>query len=100
MGLRILASVAAVLVSAALTLAAMIALVQATVRAVSIAHIPLRILGVAAELLLGPILLLGCIYLATHLAVLVLGVGQVAFPPLPDENYSPDLHPVDSAKNE
>ena len=100
MGLRILASVAAVLISAALTLAAIIALVQATVRAVSIAQIPLRILGVAAELLLGPILLLGCIYLATHLAVLVLGVGQAGFPPLPEENYSPDSHSVDSSKNE
>jgi hypothetical protein len=98
--LRILASAAAVLCSAALTLAAMIALVQATVRAVSIAQIPLRILGVAADLVLGTILLLGCVYLATHLAVLVLGIGHATFPPLPEEDHFPDSSPVDPAKNE
>jgi hypothetical protein len=101
MGLRILASVTAVLGSAALTLAAMIALMHATVRAVSIGQVPLRVLAVAADLLLGTILLLGCIYLATHLAVLILGVGDAAFPPLPEEDGSPDSPPApaDPAKN-
>jgi hypothetical protein len=31
------------------------------------------------------VLLLGCIYLATRLAVLILGVGQAEFPPLPQD---------------
>ncbi len=88
MGLRILASIAAVLGAAALTLAAMIALVQGTIRAVAIPQISLRILAAVADLLLGTVLLLGCIYLATHLAVAVLGVGQAEFPPLPRDDSS------------
>jgi len=96
---RILASVIAVLASAALTLAAMIALVQGTIRAVSIASLPIRILAAAADLILGTVLLLGCIYLATHLAVRILGVGRAEFPPLPKEDVSSDSRRSDSAKN-
>jgi hypothetical protein len=94
--LKILASVAAVIASAALTLAAMIALVQGTIRAVSITQIPLRILAAVADLLLGTVLLLGCVYLATHLAVAVLGVGRADFPPLPldDSASEPSDRPV------
>ncbi len=98
MGVRILSSVTAVLGAAALTLACMIALVQGTIRAVSIDQIPLRILAVAADLVLGTVLLLGCIYLATHLAVRIVGVGKAEFPPLPVDEYSSDVRSGDSAK--
>ena len=98
MGVRILTSVTAVLGAAALTLACMIALVQGTIRAVSIETIPLRALAVSADLVLGTLLLLGCIYLATHLAVRILGVGQADFPALPVDEYSSDVRSGDSAK--
>jgi hypothetical protein len=78
---KLLACVTAVIAAAALTLAAMIALVQGTIMAVSIASLPLRFLAVAADIFLGTALLVGCIYLATHLAVRILGVGQADFPP-------------------
>jgi len=81
---KILAGVVAVLGAAALTLATMIALVQGTIAAVSIANVPLRILAAVADLVIGTVLLLGCIYLATHLAVRILGVGNADFPPIPD----------------
>jgi hypothetical protein len=97
-GMRILASITAVLGAAALTLASMIALVLGTIRAVSIDHILLRVLAVAADLVLGTVLLLGCIYLATHLAVRIVGVGHAEFPPLPMDEYSRDARSGDSAK--
>jgi hypothetical protein len=96
--MRILASVTAVLGAAALTLGCMLALVQGTIRAVSIDRIPLRVLAVSADLVLGTVLLLGCIYLATQLAVRILGVGQAEFPPLPIDEYSSDVRSGDSAK--
>jgi len=98
MGVRILASVTAVLGAAALTLACMIALVEGTIRAVSIDQIPLRVVAVAADLVLGTVLLLGCIYLATHLAVRIVGVGKAEFPPLPIDEYSSEVRSGDSAK--
>lgn len=98
MGMRILACMTAVLGAAALTLACMIALVQGTIRAVSIDPISLRVFAVAADLFLGTILLLGCIYLATHLAVRILGVGNAVFPALPVDEYSSDVRSGDSAK--
>jgi hypothetical protein len=98
MGMRILSSVMAVLGAAALTLACMIALVQGTIRAVSLDQFPLRVLAVAADLVLGTLLLLGCIYLATHLAVRILGVGHAEFPALPVDEYSSDVRSGDSAK--
>jgi hypothetical protein len=97
-GMRILASITAVLGAAALTLASMIALVLGTIRAVSIDDIPLRVLAVAADLVLGTVLLLGCIYLATHLAVRIVGVGHAEFPPLPVDEYSSEVRSGDSAK--
>ena len=98
MGMRILASLTAVLGAAALNLASMIALVQGTIRAVSINQFPLRVLAVAVDLVFGTILLLGCIYLATHLAVHILGVGHAEFPPPPVEEFSGDVRPADSPK--
>jgi hypothetical protein len=87
---KILAGVVAVLGAAALTLATMITLVQGTIAAVSIANVPLRILAAVADLVIGVVLLLGCIYLATHLAVRILGVGSAEFPPIPEGTSLPD----------
>ena len=98
MSARILASVTAVLGAAALTLGCMIALVEGTIMAVSIEDFPLRVLAVSADLVLGTVLLLCCIYLATHLAVRILGVGHVEFPALPVDEYSGDVRSGDSAK--
>ena len=86
---KIFAGAIAVAGAAGLTLATIITLVQGTIAAVSISGLPLRVLVVAADLVIGPALLIGCIYLATHLAVLILGVGNVEFPALPQSD-SPD----------
>lgn len=83
MGMKILASVTAVLGAAALTLACMIALVQGTIRMIALEPVSLRVLAGAADLVLGTVVLLACIYLATQLAVRIVGVGQAEFPPLP-----------------
>jgi hypothetical protein len=88
---KIFACVTAVIGAAALTLATMIALVRGTILAVSIADLRLRILAVAMDVFFGTVLLLGCIYLATHLAVRILGVGQAKFPPLPEDTNQTDL---------
>jgi hypothetical protein len=98
MGMRILASLTAILGAAALTLACMIALVQGTILAVAIDQMPLRVLAIGADLLIGTLMLLGCIYLATHLAVLIVGVGQAEFPPLPNPEYSSSDRSGDSPK--
>jgi hypothetical protein len=96
--IRIFSSVTAVLGAAALTLSCTIALVQGTIRAVSIGEIPLRVLAVAADIAIGTVLLLGCIYLATHLAVRIVGLGHAEFPPLPADEYSSEVRSGDSAK--
>jgi len=83
--------VIAVIGAAGVTLATMVALVQGTILAVSIANLALRIMAVVADILLGTVLLLGCIYLATHLAVRILGVGQAEFPPLPEDTHQADF---------
>jgi|SRR5467141_1860235 len=88
---KIFACVTAVIGAGVLTLATMIALVRGTILAVSIADLPLRILAVAMDVCFGTLLLLGCIYLATHLAVRILGVGQAEFPPLPEDTNQIDL---------
>src|SRR6516165_83078 len=60
----------------AMTLSAMVILVRATLY-VSAIHSPLPRAGaMAAELLLGVILLLGTVWLATHLAVLIFAPKQ------------------------
>lgn len=94
MGLKIFASVIAVLGAAALTLACMIGLVQVTVWMVTLQPISLRVLAGAADLIFGTVVLLACIYLATQLAVRIVGVGQAEFPPLLIEeppNSSPKI---------
>ena len=82
---KLFASVIAVLGAAVLTLGTILALVQSSILAVSVANLPLRILAVVADVIIGTVLLVGCIYLATHLAVRILGVGNAEFPPLPED---------------
>jgi hypothetical protein len=91
--------VVAIAGATALTLATMIALVQGTILAVSIGDPSLRILAVCADLVLGTILLVSCIYLATHLAVRILGVGNAEFPPFPDDALPVESRSGESSKN-
>ena len=77
----------AVLAAAALTLASLIVLVMGTISAVSIEQTALRVLAVAADLILGTLLLLACVYLAIHLTVRIIGVGHAEFPPPPTDKF-------------
>ena len=65
-----------VLLIVAMTLSAMAILVRATVYVTAIEHPLARAGAIAAELLLGVILLLGTVWLATHLAVLIFAPKQ------------------------
>ena len=65
----ILASIITTMLIVAMTLAAMFALVWATVRVTSLPTPLERAVGMGLELLLGVVLLLGTTWLATHLAV-------------------------------
>jgi hypothetical protein len=95
-GVRILSSTAAVFGSAALTLACLIALVQGTIYALSLEQTALRFIAIAADFVVGTSALVGCIYLATHLAVRFVGVGQAEFPPA--DTYSSNVSSGDSPK--
>lgn len=81
-----------------MTLATMVALVRGTILAVSIGETLLRVVAVVADFVIGTVLLLGCIYLATQLAVVILGVGKGQFPPLPKDEYPSQPRPIDSSK--
>ncbi len=56
-----------------LTLAAMFVLVRATLSIAQMTSPVVRALAVAAELVLGVILLVGTVYVSTHLAVRIFG---------------------------
>ncbi|HLZ93578.1 MAG TPA: hypothetical protein VKQ28_17870 [Candidatus Acidoferrum sp.] len=71
---RVFASVFTTILIVAMTLAAMFTLVRATVYVTSIRSTLQRAIAIAAELLLGVVLLLGTVWLATHLAVRIFGV--------------------------
>lgn len=81
-----------------MALATMVALVRGTILAVSIGGMALRVVAVVADFAIGTVLLLGCIYLATHLAVVILGVGKAPFPPLPKDEYPNEPRPIDSSR--
>ena len=66
---RILAAVLTTLLAVILTLVAVVVVVRATLRVAQMTHPLLRAAAVVAELVLGVILLVGTVYLATHLAV-------------------------------
>jgi hypothetical protein len=78
----IFASVLTTILIVAMTLGAMFTLVRATVYVTSIAAPLQRAVAIAAELLLGVVLLLGTVWLATHLAVRIFGKPET---PLPGE---------------
>lgn len=69
----IFASALTTILIVAMTLAAMFTLVRATVYVTSIPSALQRGAAIAAELVLGVILLLGTVWLATHLAVRIFG---------------------------
>ena len=68
---RILASILTTLLIIVMTLAAMFVLVGATLKVTAIASPVQRAVAIGAEIVLGIVLLLGTVWLATHLAVLI-----------------------------
>jgi len=74
---HVLLSFLTTLLVVAMTLSAMVILVRATLYVTSITAPLQRGVAIGAELLLGVVLLLGTVWLATHLAVLI-------FAPKPD----------------
>jgi hypothetical protein len=75
---RIFASIVTTILIVAMTLGAMFTLVRATVFVTSIPSPLQRAIAIAAELLLGVVLLLGTVWLATHLAVRIFGVTNAS----------------------
>jgi hypothetical protein len=69
----IFASIFTTILIVAMSLGAMFILVQATVYVTAIESPLQRTAAMAAELLLGVVLLLGTVWLATHLAVRIFG---------------------------
>jgi hypothetical protein len=76
----ILASIFTTVLIVAMTLVAMFILVQATDYVTSLASPLQRIAAIAAELVLGVVLLLGTVWLATHLAVRIFAKNEPAEP--------------------
>jgi hypothetical protein len=77
---QILASIVTTVLIVAMTLAAMFVLVDATLKVTAIVSPLQRAVAIAAELVLGIVLLLGTVWLATHLAVRIFHVQE---PPPP-----------------
>jgi hypothetical protein len=71
---RILASVFTTILIVAMTLGAMFILVAATIYVTSLPSLLQRALAIGAELILGVVLLLGTVWLATHLAVRIFSI--------------------------
>jgi hypothetical protein len=82
----ILASIVTTILIVAMTLAAMYILVWATVKVTSLQSPLHRAAGMGAELLLGVVLLLGTVWLATHLAVRIFAAKE---PPSMTPNGGP-----------
>jgi hypothetical protein len=70
---HVLLSILTTLLIVAMTLSAMVILVRATLYVTEIESPLPRAGAIAAEILLGVVLLLGTVWLATHLAVLIFG---------------------------
>jgi hypothetical protein len=73
---RLLGSILTTVLIIAMTLASMFALVEATLKVTAIVSPLQRALAIAAELVLGIVLLLGTVWLATHLAVRIFHVEE------------------------
>ena len=80
---RAFLSVLTTILIVAMTLGAMFTLVRATLWVTSIESPVQRSVGIVAELFLGVVLLLGTVWLATHLAVRIFGVKEPAPPGAP-----------------
>jgi hypothetical protein len=76
---KLLASIFTTVLIIAMTLGAMFTLVRATIFVTSVESPLERAFAITAELLLGVVLLLGTVWLATHLAVRIFGKNE---PPL------------------
>jgi len=76
----IVASVLTTVLIVAMTLGAMFILVQATVYVTSLDSPLQRIVAIGAELVLGVVLLLGTVWLATHLAVRIFAKNEPESP--------------------
>lgn len=72
----ILASILTTALIVAMTLGAMFMLVQATEYVTSLVSPLQRAVAIAAEMLLGVVLLLGTVWLATHLAVRIFAKNE------------------------
>jgi len=70
---QVLASILVVILTVAMALAAMYALVFATKHVTAIPSTAQRFIAIGAELLLGVVLLLGTVWVATHFAVRIFG---------------------------
>jgi len=76
----VLASVFTTILIVAMTLGAMFILVEATDYVTSVASPLQRAVAIIAELVLGVVLLLGTVWLATHLAVRIFAKNEPAAP--------------------
>jgi hypothetical protein len=76
----ILASILTTVLIVVMTLAAMYVLVEATLYVTSLESPLQRAVAIAADLLLGVVLLLGTVWLATHLAVRIFTVNDTQPP--------------------
>ena len=77
---QIFASILTTVLIIALTLGAMFALVAATLKVTAIQSPVERAIAIGAELILGIVLLLGTVWVATHLAVRIFHVQKRATP--------------------
>jgi hypothetical protein len=82
---KIFASILTILLVVAMTLSAMFILVRATLYVTSIPSPLERAGAIVAELLLGVVLLLGTVWLATHLAVRIYSTTETGPPPPPPQ---------------
>ncbi len=73
---HLLAAVLTTLLIVAMTLAAAFLLVKSTFMIAGVRNPILRAAAIMAELFLGVILLVGTVYMATHLAVRIFGGGR------------------------
>jgi cation transporter-like permease len=73
---QVLLSIMTTAIVVAMTLSAMVILVRATLYVTAIESPLQRAGAIAAELLLGVVLLVGTVWLATHLAVLIFAPKQ------------------------
>ncbi|HWZ99043.1 MAG TPA: hypothetical protein VN025_14890 [Candidatus Dormibacteraeota bacterium] len=73
----VLASILVVILTVAMALAAMFALVITTEHVTAIDSTLQRMVGICAELVLGVVLLLGTVWVATHFAVRIFGTKNL-----------------------